>query len=201
MTARIAIQSRAVAARLRKLEAKRPPAVTAFLVWAETDEAAERKGAELLAEGVIHKGEEFAALAWPDSSPMPPSRRVVLNPTRFQDADLGRRELELLITALEAEVVQAERESARGAGEDVSRLDDTDFYIRHLRRTGKYDELRTLKHRKNPDPAEITIAAHNAWRERVRAWEMRYMPDQSAGAGPRAGDGANRKPLESGLLK
>jgi hypothetical protein len=120
---------------------------------------------------------------------MPPSGR--------RDVEsLSKKENELLLAHLQALAVQDERENALAAGENIAGIDDTDFYIRHLRRHGKHDELRMLGFDRVPSRAlhvascgcescargETTPAAYTEWQRRYKAWMARYMPGE---AGPK----------------
>ena len=88
---------------------------------------------------------------------------------------------------------------AIAAGENIAGLDETDFYIRFLRRYSRYDELRILGHSRNPSPAfhgvpcrveqisripcescargETTPEGYDAWMRRYDGWMARYMLD------------------------
>jgi hypothetical protein len=184
---------RGIEARLKKLEAARPRRVSIFIVWGETEEAAEGLLLRLRAAGAVRPRDNTAALAWPGSGTMPASRRTDVE-------DLSQRELELLSAYHQAEAARLERERAIDAGEDIAGLDQTDFYIRFLRRFAHHDELRMLGHARVPSPAfhgipcrveqlsakvcescargETTPEGHAAWRQRYKAWMTRYMPGE-----------------------
>jgi hypothetical protein len=106
---------------------------------------------------------------------------------------LSETEHELLMAHLVALAADDERETAIAAGENIAGLDETDFYIRHLRRRGQHDELRTLGFQRVPSPAfhglpcacescargETTPEGYTAWQRRHKAWMARYMPEES----------------------
>jgi hypothetical protein len=176
----------AIDARLRKLEARRPRKVTFFLAWAETDEKAQQALERFRAAGALRPREAAVALSWRCDEPMPASGRR-------DPESLSKTEHELLLAHLEALAARQERETAIAAGEDIRGLDETDFYIRHLRRHGKHDDLRMLGFHRVPSPAlhgmpcacetcargETTPAGHTAWQRRHKAWMARYLPDEN----------------------
>jgi hypothetical protein len=116
---------------------------------------------------------------------------------RRDPESLSKTEHELLLAHLETLASQDERERAIAAGENIRGLDQTDFYIRHLRRYGKYDELRMLGYHRVPSPAlhlthcacesctrgETTPDAYTAWQVRHKAWVARYMPNENGHKG------------------
>src|SRR5215212_8723633 len=163
----------AIDARLRKLEARRPRKVTFFLAWAETDEKAQQALERFRAAGALRPREAVVALAWRCNDPMAASGRR-------DPESLSKTEHELLLAHLQGWAAEYERQEAIAAGEDITGLDETDFYIRHLRRHGKHDELRMLSHTRVPSPAfhglpcdcescargETTPDGHTAWQRR-----------------------------------
>ncbi|MDR7040516.1 hypothetical protein J2X36_005299 [Methylobacterium sp. BE186] len=140
--------------RLEKVEAKRPPGTSIFIAWGRTLEEAEGEIALRQRDGRLRQGEEFVGLVWPDPEPMPASRRIRFGLGLGQEPRISDRELALLVAAYRAEVAARERDTAIEAGEDVSDLDETDFYIRTIRRESRNVEqdLRLLCIEENPSP-------------------------------------------------
>ncbi|MDR7039842.1 hypothetical protein J2X36_004620 [Methylobacterium sp. BE186] len=148
--------------RLEKVEAKRPPGTSIFIAWGRTLEEAEGEIALRQRAGTIRHGESAVALLWPDPEPLPASRRVLFDGGRGREPKITDRELALLVAAFRAEAVDRERATAIEVGEDVSDLDETDFYIRSLRRESRNleQDLRLLCIEENPRP-EVHYAHTN----------------------------------------
>ncbi|CAO4149119.1 hypothetical protein [Methylorubrum aminovorans] len=146
--------------RLRKIEAARARPNSFFLAWGHTKDDAFTVLAQAQADGLFRQGDAAVAIVWPDPEPMPSARWVSFG----QDggADLSDRELELIASTGRTEAAIRERERAIAAQEDITGLDDTDFYIRHLRRTSKdlTMDLRFLVSHEVPEP-EIHHAVWN----------------------------------------
>ncbi|AWN39957.1 hypothetical protein [Methylobacterium durans] len=140
--------------RLEKVEAKRPPGVSFFLIWGRTLEEAEGEIALRERAGTLRKGSDAVALVWPDPEPMPASRSIRFGLGFGQEPKISDRELALLGAAFRAEAIARERAAAVEAGEDVSALDDTDFHIRSIRRESNDLErdLRFFCREENPEP-------------------------------------------------
>jgi hypothetical protein len=88
---------RGIKARLQKVEAAYPRTLTMFLVWGETDEAAERAFSQHKAAGDLQDVDLPLALAWPGPDPMPPSRRTDVE-------GLSPMEVDVLCGVLRAEL-------------------------------------------------------------------------------------------------
>ncbi|MER2269841.1 hypothetical protein [Methylobacterium oxalidis] len=190
--------------RLEKVEAKRPAGTSIFLAWGRALEEAEGEIALRQRAGMIRQGEDLVGLVWPDPEPLPASRRVLFDGGRGREPKISDRELALLVAAFHAEAVDRERTTAIEAGEDVSDLDDTDFYIRSLRRESRNldQDLRFFCREENPGPEihwperqsnglhrpctcptclsdETTpMGAHKAHATRQAAWLARYLPGE-----------------------
>ncbi|MCJ2067926.1 hypothetical protein MKK75_03735 [Methylobacterium sp. J-030] len=136
--------------RLRKLEECRTGSAAIYLAWGIT--RAKANGALQHARdiGTVAPRDEAVALVWPDDTPAPLSRWVLLG--RKHEEKFADRELEILIETFEIEAVRRERAAAAAKGEDLSDLDDTDVRIRIMRRESRdlTGDLRMLAIRKNP---------------------------------------------------
>lgn len=190
--------------RLHKIEAARARPGSFFLAWGRTQDDAFAAIAQAQADGQLRPDDAAVAMVWPDPEPVPPSRWVSTRGANSADeAGMSDRELDLLVTAGRAEASREERDRALAAQEDITGLDDTDFYIRHLRRTSRnlIVDLRSLVSREVPEPEihfsrwngrsyehcrcarclsgeTALIPAHKRVTDQRNAWLARYLPGE-----------------------
>ena len=197
MTANLASLER----RLRKLEERRTGTAAIYVAWGSTRAEANATLQHARDIGTVAPQDEAVALVWPDDTPIPLSRWILLG--RQHEDKLSDRELDIVVDAFEAEAVRREREAAAAKGEDLSGLDDTDVRIRIMRRDSRdlTTDLRMLAIRKNPEPATHWSAPgpglvracecptclsgetspqvqYPVQQARMRAWLERYAPGE-----------------------
>ena len=139
--------------RLRKIEATRGRGGCAmFAAWGRTAEEAGQALADAKTRSAVQPSDDAMPFVW--SRPEPPPRSRWISFVGKREAEIGDRELEIMVETMRAEQARHEREAALAAGEDVSGLDDTDFVIRAIRRESRDVTgcLRQLAHGQNPEP-------------------------------------------------
>jgi hypothetical protein len=166
--------------RLAKLESRHGSADDQWLIiWGRSAPELEE-----IAAGFEYRPKHVFAGVWQGDGDCPPSRLLNLD-------DIPQHELEALVAVYRAAGIRQERKLAAAAGENVSTLDETDFYIRHLRRGKLHDILRTLANKENPIPqihaqpcdcptcrtGETHPRVWSEWQARLKAWQARYMPE------------------------